>query len=353
MLDAAEEATPAWLTGVLWGAGALRRGNVIAVECQSTKAFNSTTTHLHLTYDDGADPQAPRRLILKLALPDAWARRAGAAEVAFYKAVANRGLRMLAGCLVADHDPVSGRSLLLLHDLDETHEPAVTRRQLVEGHGVPSGAVLDAVIDALAELHGTWWGATRPAGVPLATWIEPGAGFARFAARSRGELDRFLLATGHRVSDRTLEYAERAVLGLHHTWIHRLRRRAETRRHLTLIHGDCYLSNWLVPRAGQVGGPIAVDFQQAHLDTPGEDLAFLLGTFWTPAQRAHHEAHCLRRYLARLDQPGYTWPQLLDDYRWGLQRMVVRAVWDHRDSPEWYWRPKLERVAAAFADHLK
>jgi thiamine kinase-like enzyme len=143
------------------------------------------------------------------------------------------------------------------------------------------------------------------------------------------------------------------VLGLHHSWAHRLRKRAESGA-LTLAHGDCYLSNWLIPRAGVTGQAVAIDFQQAHRDDPGEDLAFLLGTFWTPAQRSRHEARCLRRYLARLDRPGYGVVKLLDDYRWGLERMVVRTVWDHANgSPEWYWRPKLERVTAALADHLR
>ena len=354
MLETPEQATPAWITAVLRAANVLPTGEVIKVERQPTTAFNSTTTHLHLTYGPEADRRAPDRVILKLALPDDWARRAGAAEVSFYRAVANRGLPMLAVCFAAEHDPATGRALLLLRDLDLTHEPAVTRRQLVEGHGVPSGAALDEIVDALAALHAAWWDREPPPGVPVAPWLEPGPAFARFAARSRAELDYFIRSAGYRVPDHTLEIAERAVISLHHGWTHRLRDRAEHRHHLTLVHGDCYLSNWLVPRTGASGQAVAVDFQQVHVDTPGEDLAYLLGTFWTPLQRAHHEARCLRRYLARLARPGYDWPQLLEDYRWGLERMVVRTIWDHHSgSPESYWRPKLERVTAALADHLR
>jgi len=33
---------------------------------------------------------------------------------------------------------------------------------------------------------------------------------------------------------------------------------------------------------------------------------------------------------------------------------VVRTLWDHGNgSPESYWRPKLERVTAALADHSR
>ena len=353
MIETPEQATPAWVTSVLRASGRLAHGSVLEVERRTTGAFNSTVTHLHLTLEPNSDRAAPRRLVLKLALADEWARRAGAAEVAFYQAVGRRRLPMLARCVAAEHDPETGRALLLLDDLDLTHDPAVTRRQLVEGRGVPDRPALDAIVDALAALHAAWWGEAAPAGIPEAPWLGSGAEFARFAARSRAQLDGFQKAAAGRVSEAAVEVAERTVLGLHHRWAQRLRPRAERRRHLTLVHGDCYLSNWLVPRPEQAGEAVAVDFQQVHLDAPGEDLAFLVGTFWTAEQRARHEDRCLRRYLERLDRPGYGWAELLEDYRWGLERMVVRTVWEqHQGVPDWYWRPKIERVAAALAHRL-
>lgn len=353
MIETPEQATPAWVASVLRASGRLAHGSVVEVERRTTGAFNSTVTHLHLTYAPNSDRAAPRRLVLKLALTDEWARRAGAAEVAFYHAVGRRRLPMLARCVAAEHDAATGRALLLLDDLDLTHEPAVTRRQLVDGRGVPDRNGLDAVVDALAGLHAAWWEQAAPDGVPEAAWLTAGSDFGRFAARSRAHLDAFRRAAPGRLSEAAVELVERTVLGLPHRWAQRLRHRGESRRHLTVVHGDCYLSNWLVPRAGNDGPAVAVDFQQVHVDTPGEDLAFLVGTFWTPEQRARHEDRCLRRYLERLGEPGYGWPDLLDDYRWGLERMVVRTLWEHHQgAPEWYWRPKVERVTAALAHRL-
>lgn len=351
MIETPEQATAAWVTAVLRASGRLAHGRVAEVDRRTTAAFNSTVTHLHLAYEPGSDRAAPPRLVLKLALPEEWARRAGEAEVAFYHAVGRRRLPMLARCVAAEYDATTGRALLLLDDLDVTHQPAMSRRELVDGRAV-AGTVFDLVVDALADLHAAWWDAEPPAGVPRAAWLEPGPEFARFAARSRAQLDALKRAAPGRVSDAVLELTEHTVLGLHHRWAQRLRHLA-TRGHLTLVHGDCYLSNWLVPRDGLAASAVAVDFQQVHVDTPGEDLAFLLGTFLPKEQRARHEGRSLRRYLARLDRPGYAWADLQDDYRWGLERMVVRTMWDHHQgSPEWYWRPKLERVTAALRDRL-
>lgn len=348
MLESPEQATPAWVTAVLRAAGRLAHGSVVAVDRHTTEAFNSTVTHLHLTYSDSRDRAAPPRLILKLALPQPWAQAAGATEVAFYQAVSRRRLGMLARCVAAEHDPETGRALLLLDDLDLTHEPATTRRRLVEAGPLPPAEALDGVIEALAGLHNAWWEVDPPAGVPRAAWLDAGPEFPRWAARSRAELDLLLRAAPGRVSRRSLQVAEETVLALPHRRVHRVRHRASPGRWLTVVHGDCYLSNWLLPRPGVEAGPVAVDFQQVHQDSPGEDLAFLLGTFLTPAQRARHETRCLHRYLECLGRDGYRWPELLDDYRWALERMVVRAVWEHsHGSPDWYWRPKLERVTAA------
>lgn len=350
MLESPEQATPSWLTAVLRESGRLAHGRVASVERRTTTAFNSTVTHLDLAYAPGSDRAAPRALVLKLALPAGWARRAGATEVAFYRAVARRRLPMLARCVAAEHDAESGRALLLLDDLDPTHEAATTRRNLAEGARLPAAARIDLVVDALAGLHAAFWGAPAPDGIPRAAWLESESTFARYVDRSRAELESLKRASGARVSERALTVTEHTLRRLHQHETIRMRHRAASARSLTLVHGDCYLSNWLLPRAGVEAGAVAVDFQQVHVDTPGEDLAFLLGALLTPEQRVRLEARCLQRYLATLNRPDYRRPDLLEDYRWGLEQMVARTVWDHsHGTPEWYWRPKLERVTAALA----
>jgi hypothetical protein len=345
---------PAELTAVLRTAGALPAGEVTEVESRATTAFKSDVTRLRLSYSREAPKQAPRELVLKVSIKKDWATRAGAVEVAFYKQAGSRALTMIAPCYLAHHDPASGRSVLILLDLGATHEAPVTRRALIDGRGVPASARLKLVMDALADFHHVWRGrAALRTGLPSAFWLEGPPAFGRFADVCRKELDVFRRTVGERVDEADWAACETVVDSLRPVWGRWLARRQSRISHLVLAHGDCYLSNWLVPRAGSgEDEAMLIDFHEAHVDTPGEDLAFMLGTFWTPAQRATHEMPCLRRYHGRLAAPGYSFQAMLEDYRWGLVRMLTRTVWDHHNgSPEAYWRPKLRRVLAALRDH--
>ncbi len=341
------------LTRVLRASGALPRGEVVGVETRATTAFNSDVTRLALEYSEDAPAQAPRNLVQKVSLKKDWATRAGAIEVSFYKQALKRELPMLAECYLAYQDPETGRAVLLLKDLGLSHELPVTRRALIDGHGLPTSTRLRAIVDSLADFHHAWRGrAALRTGLPEAFWLQGPSAFGRFADACRKELNTFRRTAGERVDEADWAACEAVVDSLRPVWGRWLTRRAGRVSHLVLAHGDCYLSNWLVPRPECSGSPTLIDFQHAHVDTPGEDLAFLVGTFWTAAQRATHEMASLRRYHARLDAPGYSFEALLEDYRWSLVRMLARTVWDHHNgSPEAYWRPKLRRVLSALRDH--
>jgi len=338
---------------MLKASGALPTGEVVAVESKPTTAFNSDVSRLRLTYSADAPAEAPKELILKVSLKKDWATRAGAIEVSFYQHARKRELPMIAHCYLAYQDPQTGRSMLLLQDLSLTHEIPVTRRGLIDGHGVPTRARLRAIVDSLADFHHAWRGrASLRTGLPEAFWLQGPTAFGRFADACRKELNSFRRTAGNRVDDADWAACESVVDSLRSVWGRWLIKRGGRVSHLVLAHGDCYLSNWLVARPEAGGSPHLIDFQHAHIDTPGEDLAFLLGTFWTAQQRASYEHWSLRRYHAQLDAPGYSFEALLEDYRWGLVRMLARTVWDHHNgSPEAYWRPKLRRVLSALRDH--
>jgi len=341
------------LTRVLRASGSLPEGEVTAVESRPLPAFNSDVARLKVTYSAAAPAGAPRELVLKISLRKDWATRAGAVEVAFYSQARQRDLPMIAPCYLAYRDPETGRSVLILGDLGATHEAPVTRRALIDGRGVPTPARLQAAVDALADFHHAWRGrASLRTGLPEAYWLQGPTALGRFADACRKELNLFRRTAGDHVADADWAACEAVVDSLRPVWGRWLAKRAGRVSHLVLAHGDCYLSNWLMPRPEASGSPTLIDFQQAHVDTPGEDLAFMLGTFWTPSQRAIHELASLRRYHNRLAAPGYSLEALLEDYRWGLVRMLTRTVWDHHNgSPEAYWRPKLRRVLAALRDH--
>ena len=341
------------LTRVLRAAGALPRGEVAAVESRATTAFNSDVTRLTLTFSEDAPAQAPKHLVQKVSLKKDWATRAGAIEVSFYKQAQKRRLPMIAECYLAYQEPETGRAVVLLQDLSPSHEQPVTRRSLIDGHGLPTSVRMRAIVESLADFHHAWRGrAALRTGLPEAFWLQGPTAFGRFADACRKELNSFRRTVGDRLDEADWAACESIVDSLRPVWGRWLNKRGGRVSHLVLAHGDCYLSNWLVPRPECSGSPTLIDFQHAHVDTPGEDLAFLVGTFWTEAQRATHELSTLRRYLARLDAPAYSFEALLEDYRWGLVRMLARTVWDHHNgSPEAYWRPKLRRVLGALRDH--
>src|SRR5690348_16154294 len=113
VLAEASEATPEWLTQALRQAGVLQSERVVGVARRENAAFNSSVTHLALTYD-GEPAGAPPSLVLKLNR-DGW----GEADAGLYQlAMQDAGaLPMLVRCYEAAYDPVSGLSHCLLEDV--------------------------------------------------------------------------------------------------------------------------------------------------------------------------------------------------------------------------------------------
>src|SRR5665213_231948 len=106
--------TPAWLTAVLRDAGVLARGEVTSVDLRQTGAFNSSTSHLTLTYSPDATAPAPTRLVLKRNIDAQWAKEAGEREVRFYTCVAGLPThpRIVVPCYAAAFDQATGNSYL-------------------------------------------------------------------------------------------------------------------------------------------------------------------------------------------------------------------------------------------------
>src|SRR5262249_49805119 len=117
------------------------------------------------------------------------------------------------------------------------------------------------------------------------------------------------------------------------------------------IHGDAYLSNFLMPRSGH-GPAILLDWQSPEFDLGALDLANMCATFWTREQRHAREERALRRYHAALDVPGYPFDDLMGDYRLAVADWLLIPVQDAFDgSPPMYWGPKMRCLAQAAIDH--
>jgi hypothetical protein len=320
----------AWLTSLL-------RGPVVAtVEFQASDAFNSSTVFAQVTYRE-ADPARPTRLVIKRPSDAAWSRAAAVVEAGFYRHVATLPDHppVVPVCLVATDD------CLVLADLSATHTAPVSRADSIALAGMPTMDSLDAAVDTLAALHAYWWD-HDPGPFEVATWWGDRAAFERYASRRRASFAKIATSLPERARD-TYEYV--------FTGLDRFGSRLRQSRRdgpLTLVHGDAYLSNFLV--CGPSG--VLLDWQSPSVDIGALDLANMCATFWTRDQRRRYEERVLRRYHARLGRPDYSYEDLLADYRIAVADWLLVPVQDAGDgSARDYWWPKMSCLLDAFDDH--
>jgi aminoglycoside phosphotransferase (APT) family kinase protein len=278
----------------------------------------------------------------------------GELEVAFYERAAPRLPAGLAPrCLAAAFDAESGNSHVLLIDLSQSHTAVRTRSQLLHGAGVPARRVIDALMAALARFHSTFWEDPAIGETPfgIRPWFSDAAAFANHVRRREHE---WALATSVAVDELGGVIGagyERDLARLPDLWTELLESRITARRHLTLAHGDCYLSNWLQTTDGL--DVSLIDFDSVSACPPTFDLVFLMATFWTRAQRVAHEGDALAAYHSALASTGvaYSWSDLIADYRTMLLLMRFDVIFDIANgSPATYWRPKLACLTAACDD---
>jgi hypothetical protein len=355
-----EQITPAWLTTVLHRAGALPRGEVQAVVFGRNPAFNSTVTHLALSYTGDAPATAPRRLVLKRNLDEPWAKRAGAREAAFYSLVATLPdpLPMLVPCYDAAHDPTTGNGHLLLLDVGATHHIALPRDDhLSTETNMPAPRDMEAVVDALAALHARWW--QHPllgTDIPVGPWWQDQPHYEHEIRRREAAFAALCVAERSWFPQPVQRLYERALAGLPVLWRRFLQPRLPALHNLTLTHNDSYFANFLCPD-DPGGATYIVDWQEPAAGRGADDMANLLATFWTREQRAQdqRETRLLRRYYGGLcahGVQGYGWDDFMTDYRIGIVEWLFVPVQDRADgSPASYWWPKMQCLVAAYEDH--
>ena len=196
--------------------------------------------------------------------------------------------------------------------------------------------------------------------VPPSGLRDAAARAARIKEREE-QFRRFVDGVGATVAPDVLRLCERALAGLAGLWEQYYGPPFRQLRRLTVVNGDCYFAQFLCPDVAGTAPTYLVDFQEASVHLPAEDLVFMFATFWTPEQRREddREQRLLRRYHGRLNERlaargagGYDWDTMLDDYRVSIVYILFRTIWDHTNgSPETYWRPKLACVVASFRDH--
>jgi|GEM_PF-661771 len=353
--------TPAWLTAVLRQSGVLSQGEVQTVERVTTSAFNSQISRLLLQYSDDASAGVPTRLVLKRNVQEAWGVEAGAEEVKFYTLVASLPDHpaITIPCYAAAYDQESGNSYVLLQDVSDTHVPPLTRDQQVGiVEGVPPAVYIEPVIETLAHLHAYWWEhpLVETETFDVGYWSRNAERFEQYLQRRTTSWKSFLKQEGDWFPGDLRDLYDQVLGRLQHHWQHYLEPRFRARRNLTLTHGDAYFANFLCPQEPTPSATYLLDWQSPSFDIGGYDLANLCATFWTAEQRheAQREETILHRYHTVIQAhgvKGYSWDDLVTDYKTGLIVWLFIPVQDCYDgASKDYWWPKMQCLVAAFRD---
>ena len=352
VLTSVGQATPDRLTRTLRDAGVLPAGRVVSVEHSATTAGNSASYYLQLRYSDDASADAPRRLFLKMS---PWGRD----EVEFYRFAADKraSLPMLVPCYDAQVADDNDTAHLLFADLSATHFTPITKPQILAGDTMPSEQHLDAMVDAIAAFHAYWWehphlgeGFGR-----IRNWFDGEEGYRKHMERRRRELSMFLGGANHRIVDEVADLYERVLAAFPGLWDRYLADRFGPMRAVTLSNGDCYFIQFLCPHSPG-DSTYLIDFDSVSANLPPYDLVYMFATFWTPEQRQEggREEGLLRRYHDTLQAhgvSGYTWDDLLTDYRLCVLYMIFDPVFDFASGAhEAYWLPKMRCLTGAFRD---
>jgi hypothetical protein len=368
IITTVEQATPEWLGQILRSDGALEEGRIVDVRRRPNDAFNSTTTHLDVTYSADAPASAPQHLLLKLNHG-----HDGALEARFYSLVVelSADLPMLVRCYGAAHDETTGDSFCLLEDLSSTHTSPVTRQQVLALAGVPADDCLVGIVEALAKFHAYWWAhaqlraATSRSGErpwyveevgEVRPWFRDTAYHRGHVRRRETEWATFLNDVGEWFPSDLRHLYERALADLPALWSRYLEQRTASLTNVTLTNGDCYFNQFLCPRHPRADTTRLIDFQAVSAGVGAYDLVYLFATFWTTAQRHDNdrEERLLRYYhhtLQATGVTGYSWDNLLTDYKLMVAYMIFDPIWDQTSgASKNYWWPKLCCLTDAYRD---
>jgi Phosphotransferase enzyme family len=339
-----EAVTPEALTEALRRSGVLGDdGQVAAVESEKPRStILSRIVRLNLAFE-GEATGAPQTLIFKTGLPERLASgwSGGRQEVEFYRKVAAAtppGL--LPRCFEAEWDADTNHWRLLLEDLGETHK-IVTAWPLP-----PTFDECATILRARARFHAHWWEDPR-LGVSIGGWGDAEA-VEQYLQRLKGKIADF----GERLGDR-LSRERRDLYALLLDQAPRLVKRMDSRRAVTIVHGDAHVWNCFLPR--DAGGDVRLfDWDSWSLGIAAEDLAYMMAVHWYPDRRRAMERPLLDLYHAELKTRGvreYDRRALDDDYRLSALWCITTPVWQSdANIPPVIWWNNFERIHLAVED---
>jgi aminoglycoside phosphotransferase (APT) family kinase protein len=337
-------ADPVRLTTVLREAGVLGDravSDVAVISARDTVVSHIVRLGLSL---DGAAPDAPRTLILKLPHEKfaevLW--QGGRHEVGFYRDVAPlMPQRLVPRCYDGGADEDTHTWHLLLEDLTDSHQTATAWPV------PPPLPQAKAIVRALARLHAAWWDDVRL-----------GQSVGSFASRDEtaahgevfvGHYRRFADDLGDRLGAERRAVYDRFIAAMPG-----LRERYHSRRDLSLVHGDAHIWNFLVPRDADSDDVRPFDFDHWHIGVPANDLAYMIAMHLHPERRRDIEGpllDCYHEALTSHGVAGYDRAALARDYRRAVLWHISKPVWQWAiQIPPVIWWNNLERIFLAVDD---
>jgi hypothetical protein len=229
---------------------------------------------------------------------------------------------------------------LLLEDLSDSHLIATTWPL------PPTFAQCETIIEARARFHAHWWDDSR-LGAAIGSWGDADAAD-RFLKRLGEKYAQFVDRMGDRLPRERRELYECLLASAP-----RLLARADSRRNVTIVHGDAHVWNCFLPRDGAADVRL-FDWDSWRLGAGAEDLAYMMAVHWYPDRRRRMEGPLLDRYHAALlahGVVGYNRRALDDDYRlsalWAIATPVFQAG---AGIPPVIWWNNFERILLAVDD---
>lgn len=293
-----------WMNQVLAYGGHSARISAIRSEPIGT-GQTAHSERLSLTLKNGSGTLS---MVGKFPSPDATSRATGhnhgayAREVNFYQQLASSVSVRVPTLWYADIDPASSEFILLLEDAS----PAQQGDQLAGCDALAAKAVLEQA----AALHAPRWGDPTLASYQFLNGSDGSQPLAHAVVEAMWQ--QFLQRYAERLPAEILSVGEALVAG----WSSYSQPYTGTR---TLTHGDFRLDNLLFDlRDGHQPSVTVVDWQTAGVGCAASDVAYFLGSSFTPELRRKLEPELLQHYLSMLQQRGitdYSYEALWFDYR--------------------------------------
>lgn len=303
--------TPEWLTGRLKESGALKSGEVTAVDVARQEATTTASAaRFSASYSDDASGHLPAQFFLKLSerAPEAWFYRHMAPDMETISGI----LPCYAVLDMGDGGP--GSVWLLFEDMTGTHIEAEPGMEM-------SLSLIEARIDLIADVQAHWWEHPRLNG-DIGANADDVRGFIRGVTRKH--LPVYLEAAADALTPAWRARLERLMAALP---LPEWTARVNAREQVTIIHGDTHEFNFLYPRSDGDGLRL-IDWAVWHISTGPTDIAYMMPSKLDAAGREN----LLRRYHERLlanGVEGYGWDACLLDYRRAVLEGFVWPIWAH------------------------